>query len=422
MRKTVLMFVFAAVLLLLSSVSASAAPISAAVEYVDVEGTRLDPTGQSTLREEFRRGDDMNVRVRISAGELVEDATLTVFISGYEFDTISDSVSISRLQEDRALTRELDISLPDDMEDGEYKMRVMLTDRDSETLVQEYDIALGLDRNELSISDVIFYDSQEVRAGDSLYAIIRARNMGYNDLDDVRASFEIPELGISTADYMSKLEEGRSKSSPELFLRIPSDAEAGTYDAELSLSYRGGRYETTRNYEIEVVEDEPREPDEKPKTEISVPKDPQSVTVGETAVYPITVKNLASSSRTYTFNVESGEEWGEFKLDPSSMVTVEGNSEETVYLRAKPKIGIEGRRSVVLSVSDGEDTKQIALQADVEPRDVEEPDGAFRRGLEIGLIVLVVLLVVVGLVVAFTRLASREDDEDEDDEETQTYY
>lgn len=421
MKKIGFLMVFVAAFLLLSSASVVAAPLPIDLEFVEVEGVRLDPSSQSVLREELRREDDLNVRVRISTPDRIEDAMISVFISGYEFDTISDSVRVHRLESGRALTRDLNIKLPYNMEEGEYKIRVMVTDRDRETFVKEYDIAVGLDENELVISDFVFHPGDMVRPGEALYGVARIRNMGDRIQDDVRVSLEVPGLDISTADFLNEIDRGESKTSPELYLRIPSDASAGTYDAEVSLRYNY-YYTQTRNFEIEVI-DAPEEPKEKAHTAVSAPRDAQEIKAGGSASYPVTISNLGRSSMTYVLNIDTGKDWADFRFDPSNVVVLEEGEAKTVYVRVEPHEDAESDKVALLSITDGKETKQVALQASVVPDDVEEPVGGFRRALELGLIVLVVLLVIVGLVVAFTRLTSEEDEfDDEEDEATQTYY
>lgn len=413
--------VFVAVFLLLSSASVVAAPLPIDVEFVEVEGVRLDPSAQSVLREELRREDDLNVRVRISTPSEIEDATISVFISGYEFRTISDSVRVHRLLSGRAITRDFNLALPYNMEDGEYKLRVMVTDRDSETFVQEYDIAVGLDENELRISDFVFHPGDMVRPGEALYGVARIRNMGDRFQDDVRVSLEVPALGISTADFINEIDARESKTSPELYLRIPDDASAGTYNVEVTLRYNY-YYTETKTYQIEVVE-APSAPVERGQSAVSVPRGMQEVKAGSSVTFPVTISNLGTNSRTYILNVDTGSDWASYRFDPSNMIVLEGGEARTVYVRADVSENAIGEKVALMSITDGLDTKQVALQADVIAEDVHDSVGGFRRALEIGLIVLVVLLVIVGLVVAFTRLTAEDDEFDEDDDEsTQTYY
>ncbi len=417
MNKTGFLFVFLS-LLVFSSLGVMAAPIPVDLEWVEVSGTRLDPTGQSVLREEYRRDDELNVRLRLSTPTEVEDVVVTAFVSGYEFSTISDSVRLHRMNPGRAYTRDLDIRLPELMEDGEYKLRILITDKDSESLVQEYDIAVGLDEHMLVISDVVFYESEVARPGEAMYSIVRLANRGDRDYDDVRVSMSIPELGISTTDFVNTIESGETRTSPELYLRMPQDAKAGTYDVVVEADYHHVR-STTETFSIDVVETSEPKPAE-PKTVVSASTETQTVSVGSNAVYPVTISNLAGQSRTYKLSIEATDEWADFRVSPSNLVLLEGYEAKTVYVHATPKAGASDTNVFVLNIEDGTDKSQVAFQTDVLP--VEDRTG-FRRALEIGLIVLVVLLVIVGLIVAFTRLASREDeDEDEDDETTQTYY
>lgn len=417
MKNVKLLFVFLS-LIVLASMSAVAAPIPLGIEWVEVEGTQLDPSGQSVLREEFRREDELNVRIRLSAPVRVEDVVITAFISGYEFGEISDSVRIHRIDPGRALTTSLKLQLPDLIDDGDYKLRLLVTDKNSDTLVQEYDIAVGLDEHNLVIDDVIFYESTTVRPGDSLYSLVRVRNRGSRDYDNVRVTVSVPELDIRTADFLNEVEAGDIKSSPELFMRVPLNAKPGSYEVVVDVDYHHQRT-TTKTYMIEVVEEEKAEA-EAPKTVVSASTQPQRVSEGSTAVYPLTISNLGSDSKTYTLTIESAGQWADFRIDPSNLVLLKGYEARTIYLHVTPNENAQESNVFVVTIDDGKDKSQVAFQTDVT---FVEEDTSFRRGLEIGLIVLVVLLVVIGLVVAFTRFAARDDDDEEDDEEgTQTYY
>ena len=417
MKKIGFLFVFIS-LIVLASMGAMAAPIPVGIEWVEVEGTRLDPSGQSVLREEFRREDELNVRIRLSSPTRVDDVVVTAFVSGYEFGGISDSLRIHRMDPGRALTRDLNLKLPHLMDDGEYKLRIIVTDRDSSALVEEFDIAVGLDEHKLVISDVIFFEKDTFSPGESLYGVVRLRNMGDRDYDNVRVNMRVPGLDIRTADFMNMIRAGETRSSSELFMRIPMDAKPGVYDVIVEVDYHHFRT-TSRTFSIEVVgRDAPAV--EPTRTVVSAATEPQTVSVGSSAVYPITISNLGSHSRTYTLKIEAAGEWADFRISPSNLVLLEGYEAKTVYLHVTPNAGAQETNIFVLSVSDGKDVSQVAFQTDVtHSQDVT----GFRRALEIGLIVLVVLLVVIGLIVAFTRLAARdEEDEEEDDETTQTYY
>lgn len=420
MRKITLMLVFLVSLMALS-MNAFAAQIPVTVDRVEVEGIGLDTTGTTPIREVLDRGDELNVRVRLVGNVSVEDATLTVFISGYKYETISDSVRVHKIDADRAYTEDLTIKLPSDIEDGNYKLRVMLSDKDYETLVQDYDIDIARAEDLLTIDDVVFYDDLVAQPGEALYSIVRVENMGDNDQESVKVTMSAPELGIMTSDYMDTIDAGDSETSTELYVRVPMDTKPGTYDVNVNVEYDKGHESVSKSYTLTVLEAKnTATTTDEPKTLVSAAIEPQTIKVGSTGVYPITISNLGNSAKTYTITIQSAADWASFKVSPSNLLLLESKEAKTAYLYVTPNANADDTNLFVVEINDGKESKQVALQADIS---AQNSSSGFRRALEIGLIVLVVLLVIVGLIVAFTKLASTDEDEDEDeDETTQTYY
>jgi uncharacterized membrane protein len=419
MRKITLMLVFLISLMSLSMSAFAAPAMPVTVERVEVEGVELDPSGSTPIREVLDRGDELDVRVRLIGNQTVEDATLRVFIDGYKYETISDSVWIHEIEADRAYTEDFSIRLPSDLKDGEYILQVMLSNADRESLIEEYDIEIARAEDLLAIDDVVFYDDLFAQPGEALYSIVRVENMGDDDQESVKVTMSVPALGIKTSDYMDKIEAEDSETSTELYVRVPMNARAGQYDVEIEVEYDKGYESVSEFYTLTVVEAESKPVVEEPKTLVSAAIEPQTIKVGSTGVYPITISNLGNSAKTYTITIQSAADWGTFKVSPSNLLLLESKEAKTAYLYVTPNANADETNLFVVEINDGTESKQVALQADVSAQET----GGFRRALEIGLIVLVVLLVIVGLIVAFTKLASNDDDDDEDDDETtQTYY
>jgi len=95
---------------------------------------------------------------------------------------------------------------------------------------------------------------------------------------------------------------------------------------------------------------------------------------------------------------------------------------QTAYLYVTPKEDApEGEKVFMVSVETQGDQKQVALTANVLAGE-SEPLGDWdkvKKGLEIGLIVLVVLLVVLILIIGFNKLKG---DEEPEEISGQTYY
>ncbi|MBI5397922.1 hypothetical protein HZB03_00530, partial [Candidatus Woesearchaeota archaeon] len=120
-------------------------------------------------------------------------------------------------------------------------------------------------------------------------------------------------------------------------------------------------------------------------------------------------------------------DWANVKVSPLQTVTLGSGESKSVYVYVSAKetaTAGEHMFSVDVKDSTGALVKQIPMTSKV-----SEPQGEqagswdkLKRGLEIGLIVLVVLLIVVGLIVAFNRKKDEEDEEAEDEISGQTYY
>ena len=105
-------------------------------------------------------------------------------------------------------------------------------------------------------------------------------------------------------------------------------------------------------------------------------------------------------------------------VSPSNILTVDKDKSETVYLFITAnEDAAPGEKTFIATVTSDTDSKAITLKANI----VKSANGAdgwltFKKGLEIGLIVLLVLVVIIGLIVAFNKMKGS------DEEGDQTYY
>ncbi|MFH1409102.1 MAG: FixG Ig-like domain-containing protein, partial [Nanoarchaeota archaeon] len=240
----------------------------------------------------------------------------------------------------------------------------------------------------------------------------------------------IPELGISASDFIDELEaDDKSTTSEELYMRIPTCTEPGLYDVKVTVTYDDGDEIASTTEVIEVREDEScGQDDDKPvmeqQTVITVPRT-QSVAAGQGAVYPVTISNTGSKTKTYALTVSGIDAWGTYRVDPSNVVVVPAESAKTVfvYVNANEEAAT-GAYTFGLTVTSGEDSKVVNMEAVVSGGSDDNDAAGFgnvKKGLEIALVVLVVVLVILGLIIGFNKLRG---DDNDDDEETQgqTYY
>tara|TARA_Y100000310_G_scaffold146303_2_gene145622 strand:- start:9011 stop:10294 length:1284 start_codon:yes stop_codon:yes gene_type:complete len=421
----ILLFCMVAVL----AFSASAA-LPVTLDEVKVDGTEL--TTGSNNRLDIERDQSVPVRVELTSTADLDDVEVSVFISGFEHNDrqrISDYTPVFDMDANTTYVKRFDISLSDLVDEDNYKLRVLVTDRDGDELISNFNLKLDIPRHSVVIEDVLFSPEGYVRAGRALLATVRVANRGEKEEEGVRVQVRIPDLGVSASDFIEELEEEGSGNddeitSEELYIRIPQCARPGSYDVEVEVRYNDGFDVTTQKTVIEVLEDDAC-PDSTgtskpstPQTIINVGTVSQDIAAGSGgATYPITVTNGGSNSRTYTVGVSGVGDWARASVTPTNTVVLGGGETQTMYVfvQASDDAGAGQRMFSVSVASDGKVLKQIPLSANVAG---EAREGGVKRALEIGLVILVVLLVILGLIIGFNKLKGSEEGGDE----SQTYY
>ncbi len=419
--KVITMFVLLA--LMVSGVSA----LAVGTPVVKINGDEVT----STEKLFFERGEELDIKIRLTPTVDLEDVELRAFLSGYEYsdhEKTSDSDHISDLSAGSVYTKELSIKLPDKLDTEEFLLRVYLSDRDGTASEFNYRINVGTSRHALTLKDVVLSPEGKVEQGRALLATVRVKNTGERTEDGIKVKVSIPELGISASEYIDELDAEDTKTSEELLLRIPKCAEAKDYKLVASVEYDEGyetvseestvRVQSTGVCEVGAITSST------PKTIITVGPEVQDVIKGQGgAIYPLTLSNADSASKTFSISAEAGS-WAEIKMSPSNVVVLGPNEAKAVYVYVSAKEDANaGEQMFALKIKSGDATlKEIALKANVKEAAQASSSSMskLKKGLEIGLVVLVVLLVVIGLIIGFNRLKADEDDEDLD--AGQTYY
>ncbi len=391
------------------------------VLYLKIDGEEVDLTGGNVLQ--VRRGDNVPIRMNVLALANVEDVQMTAMIA-YEYAEYEQN-KVLQVSDDFDLlagetTRiDLDLDIPMNMEQDYYKLRVFVTDRYSNAMVYEYDLhVVGTQSSDaVVIKEAYLSPSNEILAGRAASALVKIENVGDDVLDDVTLIVSVPGLNIQDAETLEDLQAGEKDTFEKIILRVPSDAEAGTYTIEYKVKF--DEYESTTTTGTLVVIG-----DANPSEEITMIQVPtaQAVNIGAAgAVYPIMITNNADSAKQYTISVEGIDAWGTVRIDPSASIVVDAHDSATAYMYVSAdESAAAGEKFFQITVSDGVEDKNIPLTAIVQDADSSSAWNGLKKVLEIGIIVLVIILILVGLIVGFNKLRGNE--EDEDDEDAKTYY
>lgn len=401
-------------------------------EDMEIDGKDLDPNSLTRLRD-YDRGDTLELTFDV-VGEVfnatVDDARVEAFIRGDSHgDNIEDITSRFDILTDRVLSKKLELTLPDRMDRDVYTLTMLLTSKDGVLAQKEYKISVasGGEDHKMIVKDTIFSPEGEVKAGRALLTTVKVENRGTRDEDDVKVKVAIPALGVSASAFIDEVEAEDENDdiviSEELYIRIPSDALTGDYKVIVSVEYDDGDEVAEKEYMIHVdgVSLIAEEPVEEAKIQVSY-IEVQDLVAGEAGkMYPLTIINPTSGSKTAVISVEGVDAFGEAVVEPSNVVIVEAGETKLVPVYVSASADAEGEYTFAVTLSGlSENDQTVVMSANVEAPEVEDNAGwdNVKKGLQIALLVLVVLLVLLGLIIGFGKLRSNDDD----DEEAQTYY
>ncbi len=414
----------------LAGAFASAATVPLQVEWVKINDGEMfnDSVYAPDL---YRRGENLDVEVKVRALADVNNAQVEAYIGGYRYYTYeSDLVSdVSRpfdLENNTGKRLSFKLQIPLKIEKKDALLRLRFFDENDEAFEKVYQLRIrGVDEEDaVQIKDFTISPSDVVTAGYPLSFKLRVKNYGDDDLDDVYAKVSIPELGISDDETLDELRADETETLEDLFLPIPRCANPGTYTVQAVVKF--DEYEqTTATKTVTIlpsdaceVQEQKNEPEAQAKTLIAVPQAQSLVAGGSGAVYPVMITNMGGAAKAYTLSVSGVDAWGTARFDPGNVVVVQPGGVATVYLYVAANEDVSGSQAFKLSVASDSESKDLVLTANITAP--EKSADSLRRALEIGLIVLVIILILLGLIIGLKKLKSGSDEEE--DEEAQTYY
>lgn len=389
-------------LMLTIVLAATAHALPLTIEDVQINDVKLSQDTENALSLE--RGKDYKVKFKISTEEeQLTNIKVEAFISGYdEEEKISDSTELFDIEAGTTYVKTLKITIPESLELDTYLLRIMATDRNKDELIQNYKLKIDAPRHKLIIKDILFQPAGEIKAGTSLLAKIRLENQGQKDQKNVKVTISIPQLGIEGAEYVNEIKKGEEQETEEIYMRIPRNAETGTYKVTVTAKY--SQYKTTSTtHTIKVREDKEYSDSPQPEITITLLMQKESVKAGETATHLITITNQGKNSRAVTIMPQIVD-WAETTISDSVLVLQPGQTQTTTANIKTNKDTPAGAHTTSLEITAGEEKEQITLTTNV-----TKEEKSLKGTLEIALITFVIILVIIGIVMGITKLQKKED-------------
>ncbi len=390
------------------------------VEYIKINGDQYE-NGDSVVVE---KGDDLEIKVKLQADVSYDNLEVEADIIGYEYndiDEISDSTHTFDVDAGDTVYKELDLTIPSKADKDYYDLRIRVSGRTGSSVEYLMRVNLKGSRHDLEVKRVMLHPSNAVDAGSYLLVNAKITNRGEeSEEEDVRVTARIEDLDLEDTTYINEIEEDESKTSEELFLRIPACAEAGIYEVEVEVAYDEDSEVVTEIETIEIREsDLCNAADDDTESVISVGSQTQQVTAGEGgATYSLSITNPSNSDRSYTLSVSGLDSWGTFRVDPATTQIVKAGETEAMFVFVSAKDdATEGQQSFVVNVVSGDESEAVQFYANV-----VKDESNIRKWAEFVLIALVVLLIILGLIVGFSRMRNKPEDDEDEDLTGQTYY
>lgn len=166
-------------------------------------------------------------------------------IEGHDVRAVSDVFSVSAGRKYRKTTV---LSLPSDMEEGEYLVRYALSTRDGTETECHERIYASAERHSLNLKDA-FFSPRVVRAGTAARFIVLIENTGQKLQESVRVSVKVGSLGIERHFYIDEIRPGEVYRASS-YVELPA-CEEGLFRAQASLLYDESR-EVTEYFPLQL--------------------------------------------------------------------------------------------------------------------------------------------------------------------------
>lgn len=284
--------------LMTSSVSA-ALPLT--VSSVKIDDQVL--TVGSTARLNIERDQEFEVRLVMQSTEQLANVEVQASVSGYEYNDVSrifDSTQLFDMAANVSYTKRLTLRLPSDADADNYKLRIVVSDRNNDALVQNFDLRVDAPRHLIRVDDVSLFSGGaegQVVSGEPLLVNVRVKNMGERNEEDVKVRTAIPQLGLVGTKYIDTVRADKSEETGNIYFRLPQCAAPGVYPVVVEASYDNSKRtvsDTSRSVTVLKNEACDKKQEEKRVVVVEVQTPPQQQQTQPVA-QPATEQNTGSS-------------------------------------------------------------------------------------------------------------------------------
>ncbi|MFT4244722.1 MAG: hypothetical protein ACMXYB_04700 [Candidatus Woesearchaeota archaeon] len=373
----------------------SGLPVS--INSIEVNGNRLNDFSSLSVQN----GGTVEVTISFIGQRDADNARFRADIQGYEQAILEDSTSLFRVRQGVASSQTLRINLPADMSSQrEYILRVYGSNDLSGLTYREYSLFVDTQRHRVDIVDLVMSPSTGVEPGQAVIANVRVNNRGQQNQGTVKTIVEVPELNIRAESFLTNLNVGEARTSEDMYLGVPRDAEPGIYTANVYTQYNDGFTQSKAEFDFVVLAPLVVQDSRLIISTGNIGK----LEAGRTTSFDVIIVNPTTQSRAISI-VPNDMSWASVNIEPS-ISAIGAGSDRTFRVDVTPKSDAKGTQTLRLLIRDENNVVQD-LSIPVSIQESKEDRETSWNWINIALIVFIIVMLLILLLLLITVLRGR---------------
>ena len=394
--------------------------LDVSIDSIEIEGDALaENENNFVIIDEGEK--KLNLRVRLTALENVEDAHIDAVLAFENGDVVADATTTFDIGDGENAVKDLELPLISKFEQNNFKLKVKVVDAEGDSEEKLYGLRISQKKFPFIVSSIALPENAE--AGKAIVARLKFKNSGVMPLEGLLVKASIPELGVSSTKFVDQIKNANSAFDEEFVLKIPESAQTGTYTLRAEVSSQFSGDSEAREIPVFVAgKSEQKTQIVNERLVINVPIGKQDMkNDGSEVIYPMIFTNQGPDANTYALLLD-GAGWADLRLSDSNVFVLNPQESKTINIFASTATKAEGEQIFLATIkSNGKVLKQVPLKGDV-----VAAKGLLAAKLKnllgITLIVAIIALAAIGFFFGARKLVQGQKEEIPDEAEGEAYY
>ena len=395
--------------------------LDVSIDSVEIEGDSIAENEDNFII--IDKGEKkLNLRVRLTALENVEDAHIDAVLAFENGDVVADATTTFDIGDGENAVKDLELPLISKFEQNNFKLKVKVVDAEGDSEEKLYGLRISQKKFPFIVSSIALPENAE--AGKAIVARLKFKNSGVMPLEGLLVKASIPELGVSSTKFVDQIKNANSAFDEEFVLKIPESAQTGTYTLRAEVSSQFSGDSEAREIPVFVAgKSEQKTQIVNERLVINVPIGKQDMkNDGSEVIYPMIFTNQGPDANTYALLLD-GAGWADLRLSDSNVFVLNPQESKTINIFASTATKAEGEQIFLATIkSNGKVLKQVPLKGNVVVAAKGLLAAKLKNLLEILLIVVVIALAAIGFFFGARKLVQGQKEEIPDEAEGEAYY